>query len=142
MYCSKCGQEIHSEAMICPFCGCATNNFSNSTTANNSLYSTDYLRIHEFSAKASTIKTLGIFAAIFMFGFGIIFSIIIWVKTSNMKVPKVHTTNPNELAELADAQRKVDLGERLACLPLIPVILLLLFVCISWILAIFAVSAL
>ena len=23
MYCSKCGKEIHDEAVICPHCGCA-----------------------------------------------------------------------------------------------------------------------
>ncbi|MGN1305977.1 MAG: hypothetical protein ACI4YB_13200 [Oscillospiraceae bacterium] len=26
MYCSKCGNEIDSEALICPRCGCATAN--------------------------------------------------------------------------------------------------------------------
>ncbi len=26
MFCTKCGKEIHDEAVVCPFCGCATNN--------------------------------------------------------------------------------------------------------------------
>ncbi len=26
MFCSKCGKEIFDEAVICPYCGCATNN--------------------------------------------------------------------------------------------------------------------
>lgn len=26
MFCRKCGKEIDDEAMICPFCGCATSN--------------------------------------------------------------------------------------------------------------------
>ena len=28
MYCSKCGNVIDDEAVICPKCGCATNNFN------------------------------------------------------------------------------------------------------------------
>lgn len=24
MYCSKCGKEIHDEAVVCPNCGCST----------------------------------------------------------------------------------------------------------------------
>ena len=27
-YCSKCGKEILDEAIACPFCGCATSNFT------------------------------------------------------------------------------------------------------------------
>lgn len=27
MYCYKCGQSIDEEAVVCPFCGCATKNF-------------------------------------------------------------------------------------------------------------------
>ena len=29
MFCSKCGNEIDDEAMICPKCGCATANMGN-----------------------------------------------------------------------------------------------------------------
>lgn len=25
-YCSKCGQQIHDDAIICPYCGCAVSN--------------------------------------------------------------------------------------------------------------------
>ena len=25
-YCSKCGQQVHEEAVICPYCGCAISN--------------------------------------------------------------------------------------------------------------------
>ena len=27
MYCKKCGKEIDDNAVICPSCGCATENF-------------------------------------------------------------------------------------------------------------------
>ena len=131
MFCSKCGKEIDSEAIICPFCGCATNNFSNNTTTKVDTYSDDYLKIHEFSVKAANIRTFGILAAILMFGIGIIFSIIIWVKLPKIKIPEVSTTNQKELAELEDAKRKLDLGSRLAGLPLIAIGLCIAFVSIG-----------
>ena len=28
MYCSKCGEEIMDQALVCPKCGCATSNFT------------------------------------------------------------------------------------------------------------------
>lgn len=28
MYCYKCGKEIDNEAIVCPYCGCATKNYS------------------------------------------------------------------------------------------------------------------
>ncbi len=28
MYCSKCGKEIDNDAIICPLCGVATQNFN------------------------------------------------------------------------------------------------------------------
>ena len=31
MYCSKCGEEINDQAIICPKCGCATSNFAAAT---------------------------------------------------------------------------------------------------------------
>ncbi len=31
MYCSKCGRELFDEAVICPYCGCPTQNYNNNT---------------------------------------------------------------------------------------------------------------
>ncbi len=28
MFCEKCGKEINDEAVVCPFCGCATSKFN------------------------------------------------------------------------------------------------------------------
>lgn len=42
MFCRKCGQEIHDEAVICPHCGCSTGynpNVNNSNT--NGIYNND-----------------------------------------------------------------------------------------------------
>ena len=121
MFCSKCGKEINDEAVVCPSCGCATANFSHSPTPQKVSYSNDYLRIHEFFVQATTIRNLGIAAAILMFGIGIIFSIIIWVKEPQVQVPEVSTVNPNELAELEDGKRRLQLGQRLASLPIIAI---------------------
>ena len=80
MFCSKCGKEIMDEAVICPNCGCATNNYNAPqqpiNTATNT-YSDDYLTIKQFSEQARILRNLGIFAAVLMFGIGIIFSIVI-----------------------------------------------------------------
>lgn len=35
MFCSKCGKEIHDEAVVCPFCGCATQNFNAKKSEDN-----------------------------------------------------------------------------------------------------------
>lgn len=123
MFCSKCGKEIMDEAIVCPNCGCATNNYKSQqqqnvhTTVNT--YSDDYLAIIQFSEQARILRNLGIAAAICMFGIGIIFSIIIWIKSSNIKPPEIKTTNPIELAEFETAKKRFDSGVDLAALPII-----------------------
>ena len=121
MFCSKCGKEINDEALICPACGCATMNFHTAQAAQpqQNVYSSNYLPIHEFAVQAANIRNLGIAAAILMFGIGIIFSIIIFIKAPKIAVPEAANANPNELAELEDAKRKLNLGQRLAALPII-----------------------
>ncbi len=32
MYCKKCGAQIDDEAVICPKCGCATDNYAQNTS--------------------------------------------------------------------------------------------------------------
>lgn len=119
MFCSKCGKEIMDEAVICPNCGCATNNYQATNTAQNttSIYSEDYPIIKNFADVAKNIKTLGIIAAVLMLGIGLIFSSIIWITTSKVKIPEITTTNPNEIAEFESAKRNYNLGKALAILP-------------------------
>lgn len=114
MFCSKCGKEINDEAMICPECGCATGNFSNTVNNNSSGYSEDYLKIREYCAQARTMRNLGIASFVLMFGIGIIFVIVFMIKRRKLHEPIVTTTNTNELAELEDAKRKIKLGTVLA----------------------------
>ncbi len=136
MFCSKCGKEIMDEAVICPNCGCATNNYNSQqqqpihTTVNT--YSDDYLTIKQFSEQALVLRNLGIFAAVLMFGIGIIFSIIIWVKQSKNKIPEITTTNPAEVAEFETAKRRYILANKLSSLPIIAISLCFAIVCFSF----------
>ena len=36
MFCKKCGKELFDEAVVCPNCGCATNNYSATQTFSKS----------------------------------------------------------------------------------------------------------
>lgn len=121
MFCSTCGKEINSAAIICPHCGCPTSNYQNNNAYPQSSSSSDYLAISNFYSQAKTIRNLGIVAAILMFGIGFIFSIIIAVKAPSIQIPNVTTVDQKELALLEDAKRKLDLGKKLACLPVIAI---------------------
>lgn len=120
MFCSKCGKEIMDEAIVCPNCGCATNNYNvqQPVQPTNNTYSKDYLAIKQFYEHATTLRNLGIVAAVLMFGIGIIFSIIIWIKSSSIKVPEIQPTNPAELAELETAKARLKTATNLASLPI------------------------
>ena len=120
MFCSKCGKEILNEAVICPNCGCATNNYHThiSPQPQSISSSADYMAITQFYEHATTLRNLGIVAAILMFGIGIIFSIIIWVKAKSIQIPEVQTTNPQELAQLETAKHRYKTANTLASLPI------------------------
>ncbi len=38
MYCSKCGKELLDEAVICPNCGCPTQNYKNAVEDKTSIW--------------------------------------------------------------------------------------------------------
>lgn len=125
MFCSKCGKEIMDEAVICPNCGCATNNYTTQqhTQSTTNIYSDDYLAIKQFSEQALILRNLGIAAAVLMFGIGIIFTIIILVKQKKIKIPEIQTTNPNEVAEFETAKRRYKLATQLSGLPILAIAL-------------------
>ena len=117
-FCSKCGQQLFDEAVICPACGCPTENQSNFTASRAS--TNEIIAIRAFSEKATVIRNLGIVAAILMFGIGIIFSIVILIlapEPRRFAETTITTANPLELAEFESAKRKLQLGLNLALLP-------------------------
>lgn len=73
MFCSKCGKEIHDEAVVCIHCGCAVggNNFQHTQQ-----HSVGYSKFKAFQENVKTIYTLGIVSLVLCLGIGIIFQII------------------------------------------------------------------
>lgn len=70
MFCSKCGNEIDNEAVVCPKCGCATANMTLQKNAASA----------EASGETSTLATCAIVFAILLPIVGIILGIIGVVK--------------------------------------------------------------
>lgn len=132
-YCSKCGKEIMDEAVVCPGCGCATSNYTPRTND----CSDDYVAIQEFARKAKTIRTLGILAAVFCMGIGIIFSILVWVQSKKVTPPKITTTNPKEIVDFENAKRNLTLGGILSTIPLIAIGVLLIILIVSFSMSIY-----
>lgn len=61
MFCSKCGKEINDDALICPSCGCATENYSKNEKENTvKSNATDLLD------KANTLSLVSIIGGIFI----------------------------------------------------------------------------
>lgn len=76
MFCSKCGNEIDNEALICPKCGCATANMVNMNAQKAAAAQTE---------ETSTLATCAIVFAILMPIVGLILGIIGTVKYKNEK---------------------------------------------------------
>lgn len=83
------------------------------------------IEISNFAEKAKRNKTLGIVAAVLMFGIGIFFSIAIWA--SKLQVPQVVPSNPIEQQMLDKAIKDNNLAKKLAALPLIAIGLSFIF---------------
>ena len=128
-YCSKCGKQLMDEAVICPACGCPTDDYK-AKQAGSSTYSSDYPKVKEFASKAKSVKRLGIVALILCLGIGIFFSIAVWcmaggIQPNKMPIPNVKLTDPREIAEFEEAKRNMRLGKKLAFVPYCVVIICL-----------------
>lgn len=68
MFCSKCGNEINDEAVICPNCGCPTQNYNKPqepvVQPNHTQYYQPAYRPKSVEQEISTARTLGIIAII------------------------------------------------------------------------------
>ncbi len=75
--------------------------------------------INDYAEQAKSIRTLGIVAAILMFGIGFILSIIVFVKSSKLKEPMLFNPTPDELAQIEAARKKLKTAKILAILPFV-----------------------
>ena len=134
-FCSKCGKELMDEAVVCPSCGCPEDSYIAKS------YSEDYYAIRTYAEQARSLRTLGIFAAIFSYFFtliGIILAIIGWIKAKMLVEPEVKTQNPNEIAEFECAKKMRKTASILLMIPVIVVgvamllaLVVLLLICVN-----------
>ncbi len=64
-FCSKCGKELHDDAVVCPGCGCAVES-SHGTYANTSQVYATYI-----PKKAKTARIFGILGLLLLYPLGI-----------------------------------------------------------------------
>ncbi len=128
MFCSKCGKEIADEAIICPACGCATANYHTPVESKKeAIYSDDYVTIKEFEDTVNGLRGFSIVSLILCLGIGVIFCLIVWMRAKALEIPRIKTTNPNEVALLESAKRRLKTALNFT---FIPVYVLLLLSCI------------
>ena len=118
MFCSKCGKEIFNEAIVCPHCGCATNNYEKNTVNTGIGHSADYPQLNRFSEQVKTPYVLSIVSIILCLGLGFIFAIITTIQCKNIVVPELNLTNPADVAEFESAKRKLGTAQRLSAVSL------------------------
>ena len=98
-YCTKCGKQIHDEAVICVHCGCATE-----STQRKNINVEEDNRFKSLINDINAIFVLGILSIALCLGIGLVFQIINMCKLSkyNNKVQKGYTlpefrlTNPKK----------------------------------------------
>ncbi|MDE6470832.1 MAG: zinc ribbon domain-containing protein [Eubacterium sp.] len=79
MFCSKCGNEINDEALICPNCGCKTENFI--LPDNNPNYSTvppTQLNQFDYAYSKSSLSNAKVLGIVGIIG-GILIPLIGWI---------------------------------------------------------------
>lgn len=111
MFCSKCGKEIHDEAVVCVHCGCAV---GGNTIPKARQHSEDYSKFKAFQENVNTINILGILSLVLCLGIGIIFQIINIVKINKyvnkaergFVLPEFNLTDSHDIAEYESTVRK------------------------------------
>lgn len=73
MYCAKCGTQIDDAAVICPQCGCPTENFNQFQQAQSNVQQTVHVNVTAPAAPTVSAKsrTAALVLAIFLGGLGI-----------------------------------------------------------------------
>lgn len=111
MFCSKCGKEIHDEAVVCVHCGCAV---GGNAIPKARQHSEDYPKFKAFQENVKTIHILGILSLVLCLGIGIIFQIINIVKINKYAnkaerkfvLPEFNLTDSHDIAEYESTVRK------------------------------------
>ena len=123
MFCSKCGKEIHDEAVVCIHCGCAVGGGSIQQAQQHSL---DYLKFKDFQKDVKNIHTLGILSLVLCFGIGIFFSIPNISKINKYYnkqdrkyiLPVFNLKDSHEIAEYENSVRKFNSGKMMTSIGL------------------------
>ncbi len=144
MFCPNCGNNIEDNLVNCPVCGSPTGvqvqppvqnqynqynqpmmqqpyQYQQNQYAGMPGFSPNYPAISDFVDQAKSLRTLGIVAAVLMFGIGFIFSIMIFVKAKKLNVPELFCPTPEEIAQLEAAKKKIKTAKILAILPLVAI---------------------
>ncbi len=131
-FCSKCGKELHDEAVICVGCGCPIETVPK-TAKNEDI--NEYNRLMAFVREVKTMHILGIISLVLCLGIGIIFQIINIIKLNKYmdrkakgyKFPEFNLTNPNDIALYEDTKKKYKAANTMTGIGLLISILLIFF---------------
>ena len=118
MYCPKCGNQIHDEAVICVHCGCENKSMNR---ANG-----EYRRMIRFSKDALAINLISVFALVFIIPIVTVPISLILLLVRSMLLrkyedvdkqgnkfylaPKFKLTDRNHLLEYKTALKRLDVG--------------------------------
>lgn len=106
MFCSKCGNKVSEDALFCSRCGYNIASHHSSASAQTA-YSQDYIALKAFEEKVNSIYIVSVVALVLLFGIGLIFSVVVWIKAKSTFIPNVTTTNPYEVAMFESLKRKL-----------------------------------
>ena len=122
-YCKNCGTNVE-DSKFCPNCGTAVADTPTNVTTSNG-YSTYYPQICEYERQAIGIFVFGILSIIFCMGIGLIFEIIVLIKSGKMKqfqplmADNLPITDPVEIDKLQNARKKHKTGAILSSIALV-----------------------
>ena len=152
MFCSKCGKEIDDSAVVCVGCGCPTINYGSNQAQQNSpssaptvtrttygnisapqtpSYTSTYSeddkiiipKVRQYISEVNTIFTLSIIRILLSMGIGFIFAIIGFAKIKKLPAINKSIEDPNLIADLQKAQKKLSTATILMMLTFLVLVL-------------------
>ena len=117
-YCSKCGKEIHEEAVVCIHCGCSVDSAKKESTESKIL--------EKYKSDVNSAYIFSIIGLVLSFGIGFVFAIISFIKCSNCKnLTSIDNLNDYERIEFEEAKKKLKTAESLSAVSLAIFIILM-----------------